>query len=111
MRKRDSKHQAQLASIQPLGPPELIRRIGIGDHNDSSHIASEVLATLIRNRFGQADGVVGAAVEELNRRIQVLVGKRMRGMMGAVTGPSWPARLAGGRTSSDHAGNQGPKLT
>jgi hypothetical protein len=82
MRKRDSKHQAQLASIQPLGPPELIRRIGIGDHNDSSHIASEVLATLIRNRFGQADGVVGAAVEELNRRIQVLVGKRMRGMMG-----------------------------
>lgn len=85
MRKRDSKHQAQLASIQPLSSQELIRRIGVGDHNDSSHIASEVIATLIRNRFGQAEGVVSAAVEELNRRIQVLVGKRMRGMM------EWPA--------------------
>lgn len=82
MRKRDPKHQAQLASIQPLSPPQLIRRIGIGDHNDLSHIASEVLATLIRSRFGQAEGVVSAAVEELNRRIQVLVGRRMRGMMG-----------------------------
>ena len=82
MRKRDPRHQAQLASIQPLSPSELVKRIGISDHNDANHIASEVLATIIRNRFGQADGVVSAAVEELNRRIQVLVGKRMRGMMG-----------------------------
>ena len=82
MRKRDPRHQAQLASIQPLSPSELVKRIGISDHNDANHIASEVLATLIGNRFGQAEGVVSAAVEELNRRIQVLVGKRMRGMMG-----------------------------
>jgi RNA polymerase sigma factor (sigma-70 family) len=82
MRKRDPRHQTQVDSIHALSSPELIRRIGIHDHHDAQHIASEVLATLIRNRVDQTGGVLNAAVEELNRRIQILVGKRMLGMMG-----------------------------
>ena len=80
MRKRDSKHQAQLDIVQRLPASELIRRVGVSDHTNPVYIESEVLATLVRNRFGQADRVLDAAVEELNRRIQVLVGKRMRGV-------------------------------
>lgn len=80
MRKRDPSHQAQLDAVQRLPIPDLIRRSGITDHNHADHVASEVLATLLRNRFGLATGVVEAAVVELNRRIQVLAGKRMQGM-------------------------------
>lgn len=82
MRKRDPRHQAQLIEIQILSPPELIRRIGVKSHTDQHYVESEVLATLIRNRFGQVSGVVDAAVVELNRRMQILVGKRMLGMRG-----------------------------
>jgi len=82
MRKRDPKHQVQLDEIQNLSPTELIRRIGIKGHSDQHYVDSEVLATLIRNRFEQASGVVDAAVVELNRRMQILVGKRMFGVRG-----------------------------
>lgn len=82
MRKRDPKHQAQLDEIQSLSPPELIRRIGIKGYTDQHYVESEVLATLIRARFGQMSGVVDAAVVELHRRMQILVGKRMLGMKG-----------------------------
>lgn len=80
MRNRDSEHEKQLKIVQRLNVPELIRRIGVGNHTDPHFIDSEVLATLVRCRFGQAAGVVSAAVEELNRRIQILVGKRLKGM-------------------------------
>ena len=80
MRTRDPRHQAQLNGIQGLSPPELIRRIGLKVHTEQDYVESEVLATLIRNRFGQVSGIVDAAVVELNRRMQILVGKRMFGM-------------------------------
>lgn len=82
MRKRDPKHQAQLDEIQNLSPSELIRRIGIRGYTDQHYLESEILATLIRNRFGQVPGVVDAAVVEINRRMQILVGKRMLGIRG-----------------------------
>ena len=82
MRKRDPKHDAQLLHVIGLKPTELVQRIGVGDHKHVDFIASEVLATLVRNRMSQSAGVVTAAVEELNRRIQVLAGIRMVGMKG-----------------------------
>jgi hypothetical protein len=82
MRKRTPKHEAQLGEIQNLSPSDLIRRIGIRGHNDQNYLESEILATLIRNRFEQVSGVVDAAVVELNRRMQILVGKRMLGIRG-----------------------------
>ena len=63
MRKRDPRHEAQVVVIQALSSSELIQRIGVHDHTDTHYIASEVLATLVRNRFGQTVGALDAAVE------------------------------------------------
>jgi len=79
MRKRETHHQAQLDNIPSLPASELQRRFGL-DHNHADHVASEVLATLVLNRIGQARGVTDAAAEALINRIQSLVGKRWQGM-------------------------------
>ena len=81
MRKRETHHQAQLDSIPSLATSELPRRFGL-DHHHGDHIASEVLATLVLNRVGQASGVTDTAAEALIKRIQSLVGKRWQGMKG-----------------------------
>ena len=80
MRKRSPRHQEELDSLQRAELPEVFRRIKLSDHEQPDYVASEVLATLIRNRANQAGGVVTAAVVELNRRLQVFVGKRVRGV-------------------------------
>lgn len=79
MRKREPHHQAQLDSIPSLAAPDLPRRFSL-DHHHPDHIASEVLATVVLNRVGQARGVTDAAAEALIKRIQSLVGKRWQGM-------------------------------
>lgn len=81
MRKREARHQAQLDSIPSLATSELPLRFGL-DHHHADHIASEVLATLVLNRVGQARGVTDAVAEALIKRIQSLVGKRWQGMKG-----------------------------
>lgn len=81
MRKRETHHQAQLDDIPSLRASELQRRFGL-DHHQVDHIASEVLATLVLNRVGQASGITDAAAEALIKRIQSLVGKRWQGMKG-----------------------------
>jgi RNA polymerase sigma factor (sigma-70 family) len=58
----------------------LIERVRANGHNDPRHVHSEVLATLIRHPTGRPEKVLAAVVEELNARIQVLVGKRWRGL-------------------------------
>lgn len=79
MRARETRHQAQLDSIPSLSTSELPCRFGLGHHH-ADHIASEVLATLVLNRVGQARGVTDAAAEALIKRIQSLVGIRWQGM-------------------------------
>jgi hypothetical protein len=81
MRKRETHHEAQLNNIPSLPTSELQRRFAL-DHHHADHIASEVLATLVLNRVGQASGVTHAAAEALIKRIQSLVGKRWQGMKG-----------------------------
>lgn len=78
MRARDPNHEQQLKIIHGLDAAELKRRIGIRDYQQSNYLASEVLATLIRSRYRESERVVDEAVVELNRRIQILVGKRLR---------------------------------
>lgn len=78
MRKRQPKHENQLKFIEGATPSEIIRRIGIVDHVASDFLDSEVLASLIRNRVMESAGVVNEATVMLNRRIQILVGKRLR---------------------------------
>lgn len=79
MRKRHSKHEEQLKSIEETAPVELIRRIRIVNHEAADFLDSEVLASIIRNRHHKSAGVVNEATVALNKRIQVLVGKRLRG--------------------------------
>lgn len=80
MRARDPDHELQLKIVHGLDAVELKRRIAIGSHAHPNYLASEVLATLIRTRYREAERVVDEAVAELNRRIQILAGKRLRGM-------------------------------
>lgn len=79
MRRRNPKHEKQLKSIENAEPAEVIRRIRIGDHDAADFLESEVLASLIRNRHQQAAGVVNEATVALNKRVQILVGKRLWG--------------------------------
>ncbi len=78
MRKRQPKHENQLKSIEGAAPTEVIRRIGITDYTEAGYLESEVIAALIRNRVQASVGVVEEATVELNRRIQIFVGKRLR---------------------------------
>jgi len=78
MRKRQPKHETQLKSIEGAAPTEVIRRLGIVDYTEADYLESEVVASLIRNRVQASAGVVEEATVELNRRIQILVGKRLR---------------------------------
>lgn len=78
MRKRHSKHDKQLKSIEDVEPTELIRRIKIVRFDAADFLDSEVLASIIRNRHQNSAGVVNEATVVLNKRIQVLVGKRLR---------------------------------
>lgn len=78
MRTRDSAHEAELNKIATLSEEQLLRRIQL-DHTEAGHIPSEVLATIVRTHFGRAAGVSAAAVATLNRRIQLIVGKRWQG--------------------------------
>lgn len=79
MRTRETHHQAQLDAIPSLAIAGLTSRFELG-HQDPGHVASEVLATLVLNRVGQARGVTDAAAAALIKRIQSLVGKRWQGM-------------------------------
>lgn len=78
MRTRDSAHEAELKQIAALPEEQLLRRIQL-DHTEVGHVPSEVLATIVRTHFGRAAGVTSAAVATLNRRIQLIVGKRWQG--------------------------------
>lgn len=80
MRKPDPRHEQQLHSLAGLSDEELIERIGVRNHDDARHVHSEVLSTIIRHSSGRPQKVIAAAVEALNARIQVLVGRRWHGL-------------------------------
>ncbi len=78
MRKRQPKHESQLKSLETWKPADVLKRIGIIDYKDDDFLDSEVLASLIRNRMYESAGVTTEATIVLNKRIQILVGKRLR---------------------------------
>lgn len=80
MRTPDPRHEQQIQEIAPLSAEQLIQRIHVRDHTDPRHLHSEVLATLLRHPTARPEKVQTAAVEELNARIQILIGRRWRGL-------------------------------
>lgn len=69
--KPDPKHQASLQLLLQLPDVEISRRLSIEKFKDPDFVASEVLVSLVRMRFGLRSGL-------LDRIVSVLYGRLMR---------------------------------
>jgi RNA polymerase sigma factor (sigma-70 family) len=69
MRKRDPKHEASLNTLIQLLPEHIHRLLLINDHHNSEYIASEVLASLVRARYGVQSDLLGLITRALHRRV------------------------------------------
>lgn len=73
MRQRDPNHEQRLQGLLTLNADECKRQITVSDYRKHNYVASEVLASIIRLRYGQSTGVLHAATEELHRRVVKMV--------------------------------------
>jgi len=73
MRQRDPNHERRLQSLLISSADDCKRQIAISDYRKNDYVASEVLASIVRLRFGQCTGVLHAATEELHRRVVKMV--------------------------------------
>lgn len=85
MVKRDPKHESALKAIVKLDAAELRRRIAVGDYKHPDYVTSEVLAAMVRNRFGQEGDVLDAAASTLYARLMKLADRYIQ------TNPQWEA--------------------
>src|SRR5258706_15747903 len=69
----DPKHQASLQALIKLEASEIRRRIDLDDYRAPNYVASEVLASLVRARFGKDSGVLDRAGAVLYRRLMTLI--------------------------------------
>lgn len=79
MRQRDPNHESRLRQLLELSPEDCKRQMATADYRQPGYVASEVLASLIRVRFGAATGVLSAATEALLRRVITGTEARIRG--------------------------------
>lgn len=89
MRQRDPKHTAREALLQSQPKAEWLRQVAISDYKDPDHVASEVLAALIRVRFGEDSGQLAAAINALHGRVVAFARKHIH------THPVWATIAAG----------------
>lgn len=73
MRQRDPSHERRLQSLLISSADDCKRQIAVSDYRQNDYVASEVLASIIRLRFGQSTGVLHAATQELHRRVVKMV--------------------------------------
>jgi hypothetical protein len=78
MRQRDPKHERRLGELIELSPEDCKKQIKTSDYNLPEYVSSEVLASLVRARFGAKTGVLSTATEELHRRVISGVEVRIR---------------------------------
>jgi len=83
MIKPEPAHQARLQTIQAASAEEFKQWLKVSDFNDPNYIAPEVLATLVRIRFREAQGLHEVAAKALHDRVW----KRITGMIG--DHPEW----------------------
>jgi hypothetical protein len=57
----DPRHEASLAAAVELPPDELKSRVAIDDYTKPNYVASEGLASLVRRRYGETNGVLDRA--------------------------------------------------
>lgn len=73
MRQRDPNHERRLQGLLTSSADDCKRQIAVSSHLKNDYVASEVLASIIRLRFGQSTGVLHAATEELHRRVVKMI--------------------------------------
>jgi hypothetical protein len=73
MVQRDPKHQASLQALIKFDSSEICRRIDLDDYRHPSYVASEVLASMVRARFGINSGVLDRAGAVLYKRLMTLI--------------------------------------
>jgi RNA polymerase sigma factor (sigma-70 family) len=78
MVKPDSQHRQACEAFVRLDGPEAKRRMGITDYRADDYIPSEVLATVVRTRFGKHNGVLDLAAATLFDRTVRLVGAYLK---------------------------------
>lgn len=78
MAKPDPKHQRACDAFVRLEATEAKRRLGIADFRAEGFVSSEVLAAIVRARFGQHTGVLDVAARTLFERAVRLVGEYLR---------------------------------
>ncbi len=69
MRKRDEKHESALNFLVQLDCEEIKRLLLIEDYRNSEYVASEVLASLIRARYGLQSDLLELITRALHRRV------------------------------------------
>jgi len=69
MRKRDPKHELSLNVLIKQNPDRIKQQLLIDDYHDSEYIPSEVLASLIRARYGFQSDLLGLITRVLHRRV------------------------------------------
>jgi RNA polymerase sigma factor (sigma-70 family) len=77
MRQRDPNHEKRLRELLVLSPEDCKRQIATA-YRQPGFVPSEVLASLIRVRFGATNGVLSAAAEALHRRVVTGAEARIR---------------------------------
>ncbi|MDP1734440.1 MAG: sigma factor-like helix-turn-helix DNA-binding protein [Sulfuritalea sp.] len=80
MRQRDPNHEKRLNQLCSTSPQECKRQIGARKYTDADYVVSEVLASLVRLRFGKETGVLDVATAELHRRVIKTVEIRVWGL-------------------------------
>jgi len=70
----DPKHEQAREAFVRLEASEAKRRMGITDYRNDAYVASEVLASVVRARFGQHNGALDVAASALLERVVRLVG-------------------------------------
>lgn len=73
MRQRDPNHERRLQGLLTSSADDCKRQIAVSDYRKNDYVASEVLASIVRLRFGQTTGVLHAATEEMHRRVVKMV--------------------------------------
>lgn len=71
--KPDPRHQANLQLLLKCQAAEIKQRVNITDFENSDYIASEVLVSLIRMRFGAGNGLLDVIVNTLHSRLMRLI--------------------------------------
>lgn len=69
MRKRDPKHEVSLNALIGLQPDQIKQQLLIDDYQHPDYVASEVLASLVRARYGKQSDLLEMITRAFHKRV------------------------------------------